>query len=77
MHEDPKAVLYQESETCRGCGERHYFINLQVEHMVPRSKGDVCKPENYTLLCERCNSVKRNVLTLQELQQMNGLTSHA
>ena len=44
---------------CRGCGMEHYE-NLEIDHVVPKSKGGQDTYGNYQLLCGNCNRIKGN-----------------
>ena len=68
MHKHPKRTLGREGWYCRGCNLSFLPRKLQVDHITPRSKGGASEPENYTLLCQRCNSLKGDTMTLLELQ---------
>jgi site-specific DNA-methyltransferase (adenine-specific) len=55
---------------CQGCGWAPPYLDyLQVDHKRPRSLGGKDDMENLTLLCDPCNRLKSNKLTLQELRQ--------
>lgn len=43
--------------TCNGCGMDNWE-NLEVDHIVPRSRGGQHVYENYQLLCGNCNRIK-------------------
>ena len=56
-----KHILYGAQEgTCNGCQIHFPYVNLTVDHIVPKSKGGADVDENLQLLCARCNSVKGN-----------------
>lgn len=44
---------------CNGCGVEHYE-NLELDHIVPKSKGGQDTYGNYQLLCGNCNRIKGN-----------------
>ena len=54
-----KRVLYgEQAGDCAGCGCHFEFRHLEVDHVVPRSKGGTDHIENLQLLCGHCNRVK-------------------
>lgn len=56
-----KARLYSDQRgACRGCGSVLEMRLLEVDHIVPKSKGGGDYYENYQLLCGHCNRVKGN-----------------
>ncbi len=44
---------------CNACGMDHYE-NLEIDHILPRSKGGQDTYSNYQLLCGNCNRLKGN-----------------
>ena len=54
-----KQFLYGQQEGfCNGCREHFKIRNLNVDHIVPRSKNGTDHPKNLQLLCQACNSMK-------------------
>jgi site-specific DNA-methyltransferase (adenine-specific) len=54
-----KARLYKEqSGKCNACGKEFDIWNLEIDHIVPKSKGGGDYYENYQLLCGSCNRIK-------------------
>ena len=54
-----KHVLFGRQEgRCGGCKVEFLFRIMEVDHMVPRSRGGSDHPENLQLLCPNCNRVK-------------------
>ena len=45
---------------CAGCAEPFELRNLELDHIVPRSKGGTDHGENLQLLCSDCNRSKGN-----------------
>ena len=54
-----KHVLFGQQEgRCNGCRSEFPFRVLEVDHIVPESRGGTDHIENLQLLCGHCNSVK-------------------
>ncbi|MCL2004619.1 MAG: HNH endonuclease [Planctomycetaceae bacterium] len=57
--ESVKQQLYKEQKgKCNACGEDFQVRNLEVDHIIPKSKGGGDYYENYQLLCGNCNRIK-------------------
>lgn len=56
-----KHVLYGQQEgCCNGCRAHFEYRHLEVDHIVPRSRGGTEHIENLQLLCASCNRIKGN-----------------
>ena len=56
-----RRVLYgEQAGNCEGCAQHFQIQNLEVDHIVPRSKGGTDHIENLQLLCGSCNRIKGN-----------------
>ncbi|MEN9782433.1 MAG: hypothetical protein RL208_583 [Pseudomonadota bacterium] len=54
-----KERLFEEQKgCCNGCGLEFNILNLEVDHIIPKSKGGGDYYENYQLLCSSCNRTK-------------------
>ena len=54
-----KKTLFGEQEgKCNGCGHRFNIENLDVDHIIAKSKGGTDHIDNLQLLCGYCNSTK-------------------
>jgi site-specific DNA-methyltransferase (adenine-specific) len=54
-----KERLYREQGgLCNGCGNEFDIRNLEIDHIVPKSRGGGDYYENYQLLCGACNRQK-------------------
>ena len=59
--ESVKLRLYKEQKSkCKACGEDFKIWNLEIDHIIPKSKGGGDYYENYQLLCGSCNRIKGN-----------------
>ena len=56
-----KQQLYKEQKgKYKGCGQNFEYRNLEIDHIIPKSKGGGDYYENYQLLCGNCNRIKGN-----------------
>lgn len=55
-------VLERDGFACRYCGRRPPEVALEVDHVLPKSRGGTDDPENLAACCRDCNSGKRNRL---------------
>ena len=56
-----REILYAAQEgTCVGCGDPMRLRNLELDHIMPRSKGGRHTDANLQLLCGWCNRTKGN-----------------
>ena len=54
-----KERLFKEQNgICNGCGKEFDIYNLEIDHIIPKSKGGGDYYENYQLLCGSCNRIK-------------------
>ncbi|GBU24470.1 DNA methylase [Fibrobacteria bacterium R8-3-H12] len=54
-----KERLYKEQNgLCNGCKTQFDIRNLEIDHIIPKSKGGGDYYENYQLLCGSCNRMK-------------------
>ncbi|MGL4595609.1 MAG: DNA methyltransferase [Thermoguttaceae bacterium] len=51
-------LFKQQAGKCNACGEDFESRNLEIDHIVPKSKGGGDFYENYQLLCGSCNRIK-------------------
>ena len=57
--ESQKRVAFErQGGTCRVCGRRFSYEEMEGDHIVPWSKGGKTVPENLQMLCRRCNGMK-------------------
>lgn len=59
------AVLKRDNWTCQNCGRSIFEepdLKLEVDHIIPISKGGKTEPKNLQTLCKKCNREKRDKL---------------
>lgn len=52
------AILTRDAYTCRYCGRKPPEVTLEVDHVVPFSKGGSSDPDNLVTACRECNRGK-------------------
>ena len=55
-------ILKRDNFTCKYCGRSSPSVILQVDHIVPFSKGGISVSENLVTSCFDCNIGKRDIL---------------
>lgn len=55
-------LLERDNFTCQYCGRKSPFVELQIDHIKPKSKGGLNKKENYITSCRDCNLGKGDIL---------------
>lgn len=58
-----EAIKKRDGEKCNYCGSTH---NLEIDHILPVSKGGNSNAENLQVLCKQCNVLKFNHIVNQE-----------
>ena len=54
-----KERLYKEQDgLCNACKKHFDIWNMEIDHIIPKSKGGGSYYENYQLLCSNCNKLK-------------------
>lgn len=59
-------IFKRDSFTCLYCGSRPPEVVLEIDHVIPISKGGTSDPCNLATSCNACNNGKRNI-PLEEL----------
>ena len=56
-----KVILYDlQQGKCKGCDNQLEIRHMEIDHIIPRSKGGGDYRDNYQLLCGNCNRIKGN-----------------
>ena len=60
LGESLRFQILKRDRVCQLCGNTKKDERLEVDHIVPRSKGGTNDPSNLQVLCARCNRGKSN-----------------
>lgn len=60
------SILERDKFTCQYCGRKAPDVALEVDHIIPVSKGGLDESSNLITSCFECNNQKRNKLALEE-----------
>jgi hypothetical protein len=55
-------IAYRDNFACRFCGDRPGNQNIEIEHLIPVSKGGSDNPENLVAACVKCNRNKGDLV---------------
>ena len=58
--ENKRRLFGSQEGKCNWCGDEFAMRNLEVDHIIARSKGGTDHLDNVQLLCGHCNRVKGN-----------------
>lgn len=61
-----KTILERDNYTCQNCGNSIYKepnLLLEIDHIIPVSKGGETEPDNLQTLCWRCNRSKSDSMS--------------
>lgn len=64
-------LLYLHKHTCAYCSGLSNDSILEIEHIVPRSKGGVNRLSNLSIACRTCNQEKGSLLPNEWLQKLS------
>jgi hypothetical protein len=68
-----KAIFDRDKEICQICGRVTEFGDGELDHVVPKSKGGSDAPENLQWVCHRCNKLKSNKRTNEQVREILSL----
>ena len=55
-----KNVIWRDKYTCQYCAKRFSFVELTMDHIIPKSRGGDKSWSNIVASCKKCNSNKGN-----------------
>lgn len=65
-----KRIYEKYHHKCEICGEKTAFDKGEVDHIKPKTKGGIDEPSNLQWLCHRCNKLKGNKRTNEEVREL-------
>ena len=55
-----KNVVWRDKSICQYCGGRFCFVDLTMDHVIPKSRGGDKTWDNIVTCCKKCNNTKGN-----------------
>lgn len=55
-------MYIRDNYTCQYCGKQYNYVDLTIDHVIPRCKGGDTSWENCTTACFKCNTHKSDKL---------------
>ncbi|MBP5466276.1 MAG: HNH endonuclease [Clostridia bacterium] len=49
------SIYKRDGYRCQHCGRSGRFVDLEIDHIIPISKGGKSTYDNLQTLCQRCN----------------------
>jgi hypothetical protein len=68
-----RALFERDKETCQICGRPTEFGDGEIDHIIPKSKDGGDEPENLQWACHRCNKLKSNKRTNEQVRKILSL----
>jgi len=66
-------VFERDSFTCQYCGRKPPIVILEVDHIIPKSKGGTDEPSNLITSCRDCNRGKSAIVPIEKLKEIKRL----
>jgi len=60
-------IFQRDNFTCQYCGRKAPNVELQLNHIYPKSRGGLNKKENYKTACKECNIGKSDMILTEFL----------
>ena len=58
-------ILERDNFTCQYCGRKPPHVELQIDHIYPKSKGGLNNADNYKTACADCNQGKSDYILME------------
>lgn len=71
-----KHIFIRDQEKCVICGDDTPFDRGEIDHIIPKSRGGTEDPKNLQWTCTRCNRLKGNSRTNDDVRIILGLPIH-
>lgn len=68
-----KAIFERDHGICQICGRTTEFGDGEIEHKIPKSQNGSDDPENLQWSCHRCNKLKGNTRTNEQVRRILSL----
>ena len=70
-NEKREAVLKRDNFTCQYCGRKGEGVELEIDHIIPMTRGGKTDIRNLITACKECNRAKHNkLLSADQLEEL-------
>jgi len=68
-----RLIIERDGSTCYLCQDTLNLKNVELDHLIPRSRGGDSSPNNLSVSCLRCNRSRGNRIGIEQLNRLREL----
>jgi len=65
-----RLIIERDNGICYLCNKQIPFNEIEIDHLIPRSRGGSSQPDNLSVSCMKCNRHKGNRIGLEQLKRL-------
>lgn len=65
-----RLIIERDGSICYLCHQLVEFANVEIDHLIPRSRGGDSSPKNLSVTCLKCNRSRGNRIDIEQLHRL-------